>query len=362
MSKHRLGLRRKLVSTVGRLDYARVRMVDGEVEPIAISGASILSSTTRADGFVVIPEDSEGYPAGADVIGLAVLTARAGLHYYSAELREARYGMRDARCGLRDAGLADDLTWQRHFRDAESRQRLGLSDRLVSRIPYPVIPHLASRIPHPASFSWHLRSFAGCSPWSTSPTGKSLLQSAKMSPDSVVVEVRAVGFGGRPQDRSPTCGRKPTNSRCRPNCARKWLRMASAAVSWAANCHPGSRIAWRTADNLLQLDESERTAVVSDLLTQRRIQCRANQHRSVPVGLTCKELVVGGDGPGPGRATKYADAQCHLGITAIPKGDGRVELEAGARDPTRSAASALGGLGTACSAWTPAATRSATTT
>ncbi len=62
-----LRLRRKLVSAVGRLDYARVKIVDGEVEPIAISGASILSSTTRADGFVVVPENSEGYPAGAEV-------------------------------------------------------------------------------------------------------------------------------------------------------------------------------------------------------------------------------------------------------------------------------------------------------
>ncbi len=62
-----LRLRRKLVSTVGRLDYARVKVVDGEVEPLSISGASILSSTTRADGFVVVPENCEGYPAGAEV-------------------------------------------------------------------------------------------------------------------------------------------------------------------------------------------------------------------------------------------------------------------------------------------------------
>ena len=63
----RLPLTRKLVSTVGRLDYARVRIVDGQVEPLAISGASVLSSTTRATGFVVIPDDSEGFPAGRDV-------------------------------------------------------------------------------------------------------------------------------------------------------------------------------------------------------------------------------------------------------------------------------------------------------
>jgi molybdopterin molybdotransferase len=60
-------LKRKLSSPVGRLDYARVKLADGWVEPVAVAGASILSSTSRADGFVVVPQDSEGYPAGAAV-------------------------------------------------------------------------------------------------------------------------------------------------------------------------------------------------------------------------------------------------------------------------------------------------------
>jgi molybdopterin molybdotransferase len=60
-------LSRKLVSTVGRVDYARVTLAGDEACPLAISGASILSSTTRADGFVVVPADSEGYPPGAEV-------------------------------------------------------------------------------------------------------------------------------------------------------------------------------------------------------------------------------------------------------------------------------------------------------
>ena len=63
----KLPLRRKLVSTVGRVDYARVKIVEQSVEPLAISGASVLSSTTRADGFVIIPGDSEGFPEGAEV-------------------------------------------------------------------------------------------------------------------------------------------------------------------------------------------------------------------------------------------------------------------------------------------------------
>ena len=42
-------------------------IADGLVEPLAVTGASVLSSTTRADGFVIVGEDSEGFPAGAQV-------------------------------------------------------------------------------------------------------------------------------------------------------------------------------------------------------------------------------------------------------------------------------------------------------
>ena len=58
---------RKISSPIGRLDYARVRIDSGRVEPLSVSGASVLSSTTRADGFVIVDDDSEGFPAGADV-------------------------------------------------------------------------------------------------------------------------------------------------------------------------------------------------------------------------------------------------------------------------------------------------------
>lgn len=64
----RLPLARKISSAVGRVDYVRVRIVEGQVEPLATSGASILSSTTRADGFVLVPRDSEGQAAGEEVI------------------------------------------------------------------------------------------------------------------------------------------------------------------------------------------------------------------------------------------------------------------------------------------------------
>jgi molybdopterin molybdotransferase len=63
----RLPLARKITSVVGRLDYVRVQVRDGQIEPLATSGASILSSTTRADGFVLVPRDSEGHGPGEGV-------------------------------------------------------------------------------------------------------------------------------------------------------------------------------------------------------------------------------------------------------------------------------------------------------
>jgi len=70
--KHVGKLTRKIASLVGRQDYARVLVREletnqPEIEPIAIAGASVLSSTSRANGFVVVPTDSEGYPPGAEI-------------------------------------------------------------------------------------------------------------------------------------------------------------------------------------------------------------------------------------------------------------------------------------------------------
>jgi molybdopterin molybdotransferase len=60
-------LARKIASVAGRVDYARVRLEGEEAVPIAVSGASVLSSAVRADGFVVVPREAEGFEAGAAV-------------------------------------------------------------------------------------------------------------------------------------------------------------------------------------------------------------------------------------------------------------------------------------------------------
>jgi len=63
----RLPLARKLASQIGRVDYVRVAIEDGRVTPLATSGASILSSTVRAAGCVIVPRGREGMAEGEEV-------------------------------------------------------------------------------------------------------------------------------------------------------------------------------------------------------------------------------------------------------------------------------------------------------
>jgi molybdopterin molybdotransferase len=60
-------LARKISSAVGRTDYVRVALERGRVVPIATSGASILSSTVRASGAVIVSRELEGMPEGDEV-------------------------------------------------------------------------------------------------------------------------------------------------------------------------------------------------------------------------------------------------------------------------------------------------------
>ena len=63
----RMPLQRKIASAIGRTDYVRVRIEKDRVIPLAIRGAAILSSTTRAHGFVIVDKDAEGHGEGAPV-------------------------------------------------------------------------------------------------------------------------------------------------------------------------------------------------------------------------------------------------------------------------------------------------------
>jgi molybdopterin molybdotransferase len=65
--RERYPLADRISSQIGRVDYARVKLERGRAVLLATSGASVLSSTTQADGFVAVEQDSEGFAAGDTV-------------------------------------------------------------------------------------------------------------------------------------------------------------------------------------------------------------------------------------------------------------------------------------------------------
>ena len=65
--KVRAVLTRKIPSRPGYLSLVRVALQGEQAEPIMVSGAGILSSVARADGFVLVSEAKEGLEAGETV-------------------------------------------------------------------------------------------------------------------------------------------------------------------------------------------------------------------------------------------------------------------------------------------------------
>ena len=67
----RASLTRRVPSTIGMRNYVRVfvKKSGGSylAEPVRIAGAGILSSLTKANGLLVIPEDREGFEQGEEV-------------------------------------------------------------------------------------------------------------------------------------------------------------------------------------------------------------------------------------------------------------------------------------------------------
>jgi molybdopterin molybdotransferase len=60
-------LTRKIASTLGMAEVVTVRCRDGKAEPIA-SGYLSAQALAQADGWILVPAQSEGFPAGAEVM------------------------------------------------------------------------------------------------------------------------------------------------------------------------------------------------------------------------------------------------------------------------------------------------------
>ena len=57
----------KISSRIGYIGFVRVVLEDGKVRPLAGARSGILSSVAKADGYVLVPENIEGYAEGEEV-------------------------------------------------------------------------------------------------------------------------------------------------------------------------------------------------------------------------------------------------------------------------------------------------------
>lgn len=58
---------RKIVSSVGDVEFCRVRLLSGEASPLGSADSVGLVSAAQADGFILVPAPMEGYASGASV-------------------------------------------------------------------------------------------------------------------------------------------------------------------------------------------------------------------------------------------------------------------------------------------------------
>ena len=65
--RHACVLARKVASTLGRMEFCRVRVDGARAEPIATADGQLLRTAVLADGFIVIPPESEGHAEGSAV-------------------------------------------------------------------------------------------------------------------------------------------------------------------------------------------------------------------------------------------------------------------------------------------------------
>ncbi|WP_297506983.1 gephyrin-like molybdotransferase Glp [Thermococcus sp.] len=63
----RARLKERVPSQLGRAEFVKVWYENGEARPIKKKGSGIISSLVESNGFILIPEDSEGYLEGEEV-------------------------------------------------------------------------------------------------------------------------------------------------------------------------------------------------------------------------------------------------------------------------------------------------------
>jgi len=166
----------------------------------------------------------------------------------------------------------------------------------------------------------------GCSAWPIPSPKQAFLPTPRMSPDSVVLEVAVLDIpadGTADEQLWREVDEQQVPPPVRRQLARCGLRCGVSGTQlpdWV-----NRRLKAQQKD--VDFDSSDGAAVLANVPTQQRLQCRAGRKRTIPLGPPHQEVTAPSLTESSGAPRTWRDAQCELALIATPKGDGGATIE-----------------------------------
>ena len=168
----------------------------------------------------------------------------------------------------------------------------------------------------------------GCARWTTTPEEPSKLPPAKMSPDSVVLEIAFVRLPAADREANETIWAEADEQHFAPE-LRRQLAANGLRAGILGQQLPANLRAALDAATPLQEERAEDldTNDTQASRTQRRLQCRAGHRAKIVISKTFPSLSLLTKESGRIGGSQLSNAQCLFALKPFPLGDGRVRIE-----------------------------------
>lgn len=184
------------------------------------------------------------------------------------------------------------------------------------------------RAAHAVFCAWLISGLAGCAQWSMTESEPSTLPPARMSPDSVSLEIAFVRLPAADEAGYEAIWSEADETHFPPE-LRKQLSANGLRAGLLGQQLPDElRAALDEAANVLEeRAEDVSTSDVEVNRAHRRLTCRTGRRAKIIVSKTHPSLPLLQNDNGQISGQVLADAQCLLALKPYPQGDGRVKLD-----------------------------------
>ena len=169
---------------------------------------------------------------------------------------------------------------------------------------------------------------AGCAQWNKQPQEPSRLPAARMSPDSVVIELAFVRLPASDKAAHDAIWNQADEQHFAPELRRELAANGLRVGVLGQQLPTELRAALDAAANLREerVEDTDTNDTQTDR-SQRRISCRTGRRAKIVVSKTYPSLAFLTQEEGAVRGNVLENAQCLLALRPYPQGDGRVRLD-----------------------------------